>query len=87
MDTELKPITAADFKQQRAVSPVNQEKIRRFNDIMEKAKTDPVDSVVLAYLRFDVFGYDYEDVAFVEEAGFSLARNRACLWWEVSLPQ
>ena len=87
MDTEIKPITAAAFKQQRAESPVNQDKIRRFNDIMENAKTNPVDGNTLAYLRFDDFGYDREDVAFVEEAGFNLYRNRACLWWEVVLPQ
>lgn len=87
MDTEIKPITAAAFKQQRVESPVNQDKIRRFNAIMENAKTNPVDGNTLAYLHFDEFGYHHEDVSFVEEAGFHLSRNGACLWWEVSLPE
>lgn len=87
MNDDIKPITASEFKAQRSQSAVSIEKIRKFNSTMERAMTDPVDSDVLAHLHFEHFGYDYEDVAFVKEAGFSLARNSACLWWEVYLPK
>ena len=85
MDSDIKPLTAAEFKAQRQQTVVSVEKTKRFNEIMQRAMTEPVSSEVLAYLRFEDFGYDYTDIAFVEDAGFKISRNRACLWWEVSL--
>lgn len=85
MDSDIKPLTAAEFKAQRQQTAVSVEKTKKFNEIMRRAMTEPVSSEVLAYLLFADFGFEYTDVAFVEEAGFNLSRNRACLWWEVSL--
>jgi len=35
-------------------------------------------------LYFDRWGYHWEDIKFIEEAGYMVYRNSACLWWEIS---
>lgn len=59
---------------------MDEDKIRKFNDKVLEANSEGDRKI---YLYFDEWGFDWEDVQFVQDAGYELSRNRACLWWEV----
>lgn len=60
-----------------------EEHIRSFNTcIQEQIKDDPATRKI--HLYFDQWGYDWTDVQFIVDAGYSVTRNRVCLWWEVT---
>lgn len=50
------------------------------NSIKDAIKTD----CNTIYLSFDEYGNSYDDVDWLKEYGYSIMRNGACLWWEVS---
>lgn len=55
-------------------------KVRLFNDKVITANNDGDRKI---YLYFGEWGFDWEDVQFVQDAGYELSRNSSCLWWEV----
>lgn len=35
-------------------------------------------------LDFDTWGYEYDDIQFIVDAGYMVERNGPCLWWWVT---
>ena len=60
---------------------IDSDKIARLSGILTDAAKQGDSSV---NLYFDQWGYEWEDIQFVIDAGYIVERNGACLWWEVS---
>jgi hypothetical protein len=71
---ELKRIRA----EAKAVTP---SKAERFNKLVKQANDC---GNTMTYLHFESWGYNKEDVQWIEDAGYHVYRNEACLWYEVS---
>lgn len=57
-------------------------RVEAFNDRVAAAARNRETEV---HLDFTQFGYDWEDIKFIQDAGYHISRNSACLWWDVSL--
>lgn len=60
---------------------VSSSKAERFNKIVTDLNQC---GNTMAYLHFTDWGYNKEDVQWMEDAGYHVYRNGACLFWEVS---
>lgn len=60
----------------------NKEKIAEFNRLVKSS----IDSGNYdLHLSFDQWGYQTEDIKFIRDAGWTVRRNSACLWWEINI--
>lgn len=58
--------------------------VQRFNEILVEKVEYYKDTSRSLNLSFDEFGYNFHDIQFLIDAGYTVYRNSACLWWEVS---
>lgn len=56
-------------------------KVEEFNSIVWRTIGNGECEV---YIDFSQFGCEQEDIQFILDAGYTVTRNSACLWWEVS---
>jgi hypothetical protein len=59
----------------------NAGRVRLFAEAQKRALEQKVYEM---HLNFAEFGYSWNDVQWIQDLGFTLNRNGACLWWEVT---
>lgn len=77
----MKVMTASETRELRVKDPKHQARVDNFNARVDYAVRQGLSSCCLA---FNEFGFEYEDVAWIRQAGYAVTRNGPCLWWEVS---
>lgn len=55
--------------------------LERINNLVKNAILNECSEI---HLDFQEYGHGYDDVEWLKEYGYSIIRNGACLWWEVS---
>jgi hypothetical protein len=59
----------------------SEDKIRDIENLMDDAQKSKLNHI---YLPFEKYGYNWEDVEWINKYGYHVARNSACLWWKIS---